>query len=781
MKKGVLFAMLLFAAAAEGKGPGIPSNVPPVKLFEELNYALPELAAVKAEVDAGDIAGAKAALLAHFRARKDARRPVRDPDYDTTLADNILEGRFIWGETVCTYGPNIEDIEWYKVPEGVYWPLYDHELGRQTFVTTLVDAYRNTGDEKYAQHLIALLLEFIKDCPVEDGRGLPRINNCDGLAARTIGVEGLTKIGHPAIMWSLMVAMRRVQRWPAVVHACIHSDAVTPDALAAILTSLVEHERYIVDAVEVCEGGNHGTRTGATALEIAAQFPEFTEREVWADRATADFLNRYNWHDTNPLGFIYRDGATVEISPEVGRGDYGTLLQAMEWIRMLGREVPPQLIEIQEKMVEYLAHISWPSELEAKRARAERGEAEAFVGGANRTERARRGGGPGFFGREDLDFIETGGRYGTAPERTSYPLRSGEPCHAGTYFMRSDWTPDAVALRVRFGPIQYKYSQFGLGDVGDIGVWGYGMHLIPHIYRHPRTGPFVVYGDRSFAGDGRSENTISVDGMGQSRANRERRADVPLDNLWVTTPVFDIVRGSYRFDEEQVKATHIRAVLFVKPDYFVVIDRVDGDGGTHQYRMKYQLHQDLTAEASGTRVVGMADGGPRIVVAPARNDLDLSIVTGRKEPTYEGWHLFADQEGAPAPALIYRWEESAPARVETVICPVKPGGSADLAVSRSVADGVVTLTVTRGGCVDEIVCGEGDNVSLCRRESGKIVAAGMVGEMSVEADGLTLRPKRPGAAYVTLGPEEGAVASSNCDAEVAFEGREIETVSWDGR
>lgn len=104
------------------EGSIIPANVSPVELFEELDYRLPELAEVKAAVDAGDLDRAKAALLAHFRARKDAERSKQNPEVDTYLADNILVGKFIWGDTVCTYGPNIEDIEWYRVP-GVLAPV----------------------------------------------------------------------------------------------------------------------------------------------------------------------------------------------------------------------------------------------------------------------------------------------------------------------------------------------------------------------------------------------------------------------------------------------------------------------------------------------------------------------------------------------------------------------------------------------------------------------------------------------------------------------------------
>ena len=55
----------------------------------------------------------------------------------------------------------------------------------------------------------------------------------------------------------------------------------------------------------------------------------------------------------------------------------------------------------------------------------------------------------------------------------------------------------------------------------------------------------------------------------------------------------------------------------------------------------------------------------------------------------------------------------------------RPGTPADLRLTRSVAGGIVTLRVTRGACVDEITCGEGGEVALCRRVDGRIVAEGM--------------------------------------------------------
>ena len=762
MARGELVLMLLSMLATAAHSQILPTNVPAVKLLDELNYQLPGMERVKAAVDAGNLAKAKSELLAHFRSRSDAQgRPKPNPKYDTRLADNILIGKFIWGKDTCTYGPKVEDIEWYRVPKGIYWPKFDHELGRHTFVTTLVNAYRNTGDDKYVRHLVALLLDFIDKCPVEDGRGMPRIDNMDGAAARAIGVEGLCTKGHPAMQWTQMAAMRGLQKWPSVLQYCIHSPAITPDALAAMLTSMIERQRYLVDALPFTSPGNHGTRTPTTVIEVAAKLPEITERDVWIDRATAELLRRYNWYGPdNRYGFVYRDGATVEVSPVVAWGDYGTLLLAMRWLEMAGRQIPPQLKTVREKMVEYLAYCTWPNVF------------------AQRTKRPRNV--PYLPGRGDLDYITSGGTKGAVPKHASYPMRTGDPCYAGTYFMRSGWSADAVVLRVRFGPTQYKYSMRGLGDVGDIGLWGHGMLLVPHVCQHPRTGPFADYGDRSFRGDGRSENTISLDGVGQSRTHRIRWVNKPLDSLWVTTPVLDFVRGSYRFDHRKVKATHTRAILFVKPDYFVVIDRVDGDEKPHRYRMKYQLHHHLQALASGTRVVGAKDGVPRVVVAPCRPDLDLSIVKGQREPFYEGWHLYASEKAAAAPALIYEWEEPAPAKVETVIWPVAPGSPADLEVVRRVATGVTTLTITRRDSIDVVSWGDDRGVALLRSNPSGVAAACTVGEMPIRAKGVTLRGSRLGVAYVRLDPAGQWVASSNCDAAIAVTGRDVQVLEWDG-
>jgi len=270
-----------------------------------------------------------------------------------------------------------------------------------------------------------------------------------------------------------------------------------------------------------------------------------------------------------------------------------------------------------------------------------------------------------------------------------------------------------------------------------------------------------------------------VDGHGQSRFGRVRYIEKPLANPWVTTPVFDYVRGRYAFDPGGVSATHTRAVLFVKPDYFVVLDTVDGKG-EHDYRMKYQLHQSLTAVANGVQVVGSTGNGPGIVVSPSRDDLTLSIIKGQNEPFKEGWHLLHEERAEAAPALIYEWRERAPAMVETVIWPTPPGGHPEVRVERSVAETTVILTVTRADDTDVIARDQAGNVTLRRLRKGKVIAAGLVGTAGLRGRGITMTAARAGSAYV-MRDGDRYVTASNCEAHVAIPAAEVHVVEWIGR
>jgi hypothetical protein len=182
-------------------------------------------------------------------------------------------------------------------------------------------------------------------------------------------------------------------------------------------------------------------------------------------------------------------------------------------------------------------------------------------------------------------------------------------------------------------------------------------------------------------------------------------------------------------------------------------------------------------------VIGEKDGWPLLVVAPSRSDLTLSIVKGQTDPYYEGWHLQSADEGTPAPALLYEWDEAGSTAVETVIWPVPPNDSGNLAIDRRIADGIIELTITRDNRIDVIFCGPGHDIAFRRSRAGECMAAGGGGGggASLEIDSLTLQPRRPGAAYIESVGRKRCRTSSNCDARTLLDGWAVKTVPWEGR
>ena len=746
------------------------------RIFDVLNLEYPGLMDVKRLHDGGDDKAARVAIRDYFRARKYWRTPeTREPKYADPIADDLLRNVFhMYGHEVY-FGPDVSQIGWYTPPEDVRL-MYCNRLGRHNVVApALTNAYWHTRDERYARKLAEIIEDFIRSCPVVDAKAVadnatwepPADEDGDGKPDRP---------GFAGVMWKPFVIGRRVQNWERLFSHCRDSDAFTPELWCEILCSIDEQIGAMAEKLPGIRQSNHGTRMADLTFEFSLYWPELAGAPHWQRAGVRQLAARFNW--TTQGGFVCPDGATREISQEVSLGDLGMLGGEIERMRANGIEVPANMLAVHEKMSEYELGILYPSQVTSGR----------FAGYGERAARLHA--------RRDLLYIATAGKRGEEPKFTSYPYRLDEPSYAGTYFMRSGWDSTARVLRVRFGPIQYKYSMFGLGDVGDVGVWGFGMHLIPHLDKHPSRGPFRPYGDRSFCGDGRSENTISVDAVGQSSCGRLRLGGKSVDSPWITCPVYGYVRGSYRFDPKTADVTHTRAILFVRPDYFVVIDRLlPRDEVEHEYRMKYQLHKDLAPSVEGTRVTAVAKKQAGIVVAPSRDDLKLEIIKGQKEPCYEGWHMTSVKAGEPAPALIYTWADRGASGVETVLYPVR--GDAALRVQVGThrgQDGSTVLKIT-GHAQDTtdyvLVGGESSSANafdlalrgalgFVRVRNGTLVSAGLVEGESLTGDALSFRFERPASAWVRRARDGHYQTSASEEGTVLAAGVRPPTVQWPG-
>jgi hypothetical protein len=119
---------------------------------------------------------------------------------------------------------------------------------------------------------------------------------------------------------------------------------------------------------------------------------------------------------------------------------------------------------------------------------------------------------------------------------------------------------------------------------------------------------------------------------------------------------------------------HTRAVLFVKPGFWVVLDTLTAsDGKPHTYDALF--HFDAKVKADGLRVVTQNAGDANLTVA-ARPDegLSLRIVEGQEEPV-QGWLPVGLSRVRPAPVGIFT-ASGVERRMLYVLAP-SPKGAAD--------------------------------------------------------------------------------------------------------
>jgi hypothetical protein len=151
---------------------------------------------------------------------------------------------------------------------------------------------------------------------------------------------------------------------------------------------------------------------------------------------------------------------------------------------------------------------------------------------------------------------------------------------------------------------------------------------------------------------------VLVDGQPQRRRGAPRDTYIvkqPSPAQWKPGPASDYVQAA--FDENfggTVKraVTHTRAVLFVKPDFWVVLDTLDAsDGRPHTYDALF--HFDAAVKTDGFRAVTQNVGEANLTVA-ARPDAGLTLhtVEGQESPV-QGWLPVGMTRVRPAPVAIF--------------------------------------------------------------------------------------------------------------------------------
>ena len=589
-----------------------------------------------------------------------------------------------------------DDIDWETNARDPADPAFTREwtygLNRFRHWRDLGAAYWATGDERFAAEWAAQVRDWVEDHP------LP-----------------LYGTGNDTLIWRTIEAgIRASTTWPDSLQYFLGSPSVTPDDLVTFMKSWIEHARHLMRiTVEHPEhGGNWVTMECNGLGHLGVLLPECREASTWLKTAV-DRLTR-------ELGRqVYPDGAQKELTTgyhQVARRNFVDLYKIAHHN---GIELPAEYLDRLERMYDYNLKCMTPEgRLPPLNDAGYTGILDSMEEGAE------------LFARQDFLWAATRGFEGQAPDYTSVAFP-----YAGQYVMRSGWGADDRYLLFESGP-------FGIGhqheDKLTMFVYAFGRVLLTEA----GTYSYDASKYRRYVLGTWAHNTVLVDGQQQHRSGLRSTytTDEPLNCLWLHNDVFDAADGVYADGygpKRSVKVAHERTVVFVRPDYWVVVDRLLGEG-RHAYDVLWHLNNDAAEVDRETLAAwGADDGVPSLLVTPAETrGLDLEVVTGRHDPVLG----FAPaRRKKPIPVLDYRREADGPLTLAWVLTPFRTGPpQVSAALMQSEHGETVTVRHPRGA----------DSVFVAKRgESGELA----VGETRMRGRIAVVRTDTDGKAIASRG------------------------------
>lgn len=591
------------------------------EFFGKLKLEDPALAEVKGRLAAQDVRGAKAALAAHFR-RREKPRWFLDPRAAATEPAPPEAERYLRREvqSVGVWHKFEGEIDWFIDP--VDYREFPWQLNRHHHWVQMAKAYRATGNEDYAKEFVLQLHSWIEQCPVS-------LKVWDETWDAWRSIEAGIRMG-----WT----------WMDAFLSFLPSPYFDDDSVCLMLKSFCEHAEYLMPF----ESRNNWLTMEASGLfAVGVMFPEFKAAPVWFQTA----LSRLYKHlDAQ----VYPDGAQMELTTSYHCVSLGNFLRPWKLAKLNGIVLPPDYLGKLQRMYDFLLYMTMP---------------DGNVPGVNDADDFAvspilQEGHTLFPARSDLLYVATGGRSGERPEHLSYQFP-----YAGYYVMRSGWHAADKYLLFDGGPFGLSHQH---EDKLSFVVYAGGRTLIhdPGNYAYD-TSVWRRHFISSYA-----HNVVLVDGQGQNRRARPDThvTDAPLENRWISELSYDYAEAAYREgfgDSNAVSVVHVRKILFVKPDFWIVLDLLAApEGDEHTYEALFHISsENLKADGS----VWSCDPGTTNVQILPLVPVEIELISGRTVPYYLGWGKAGERRTRPVPVAVLRKKAVGPTCLAYAIVPLEAG------------------------------------------------------------------------------------------------------------
>ncbi len=692
-----------------GEGPLLDDE----EFFSLLRDDIEGLAATREAAERGDYDLAAEHLLEYYRGRDwptwnfdpSEYDQHREEDYNTSRADYVLTRMFDrFGREAYVGDPIDWSFNGFDPDEPAYTPEWTYQLNRFQNWRILGQAWWATGDDRYAEEFVEQMLSWIHSEPTP-------------------------VFGSPnrAPTWrTIEQGIRTAGSWMDAYHYFLFAPQMTPEAHLTFLKSWVEHARALTRmTVEYTERRSNWVAMECNGLaHIGCMFPEFTEAEHWRDVAYERLLIEIDEQ-------VYPDGAQLELAPSYHMVSLGNFRRATLPAIRNGFELPDGYIDGMRRMYDYNLKIAMPTGQMPPLNDSGMSRVQASLQEAYET-----------WG--DPEYL-WGATLGAEGEPVDY-LSTFLPW-AGWAVMRSDWwAEDALYMIYQVGPFGIAHQH---EDKLSMYLWGYGRTLLTEggNYSYDRSEW------RRFVLDTPAHNTVMVDGMSQRRRGlRETyQTDEPLEGVWATNELFDWCIGTYEegYGEDRMPVTHERSLIFVRPDYYVVIDRMLDAEGDHLYEALFNLDaEEAAVHDDGLSVSSADEGRANLTLIPlATEGLSMRIAKGQEDPLL-GWEPRTGHH-RPIPCVVYSKQGPTPETLVTLMFPhpteEPPAVEAEvllqtdqmiaIRVSREEGEETILYSFDRPAQMEAGGVSAHARLAVIRRDAEGAVSGGMVEGTGLTVDG----------------------------------------------
>ncbi|SME98604.1 alginate lyase family protein [Paenibacillus barengoltzii] len=565
-------------------------------------------------------------------------------------ADLAARNTFIfthrWDMERCEEEVTFENgINWdYRHNEDLEWLVM---LNRARYMGELGQAYWLTGEESYAQAYIRLLKDWMTQNPLTEAEVRESVG-------RSYNVKDT---------WRKLDSGIRITHWLKGYYCVRRSKHWGTEEEALFLEAIRRHGMYLSIAYTSHDRqSNWGFLETNGLFQLALLFPEVEEAATWLQTAIERLVEMCQLQ-------VYDDGLQNEQSSMYHHEVLHCLFESV-WLAELNRiSLPSVLHDTLNRMFTASLTIVQPD-----------GRQPNFSDSDSTDIRDVLARGAVLYRRGDLKsqaysvldydgiwyFTQKGFELYEKLEVKAPDFVSKELTQSGYAFMRSDWQRTARYLWFDHGHMDVIRAH-GHDDALHISLFAYGREFLVD----PGRCTYMENRDRQYFKESLQHNTVSVDGQTISeyvdswKWNHVARS---LGQVWRTTPEYDYAQGGH---DGYWRLPHpvqlLRQILFVKPDYWVVVDTCRSHGDAeHAYALPFHLAEGLEVrfQADGHLVIGDAGGGE----GPVLRILPLHPVKIDVEPS---WISRNYNEKTPSCRAILRQSGQGFTQFVTVLYPAQ--------------------------------------------------------------------------------------------------------------